>query len=779
MFEQQLYTRSNYGGLVHNTPGFDTVAKTDGLLLQELKELEGYCKYEIASELAQDEELEHPPKVKMMLELPNGNVLIGQSVFRMEQRAVFLTHNYICRKGTDSWRDLRHNADDLAGAEAFIETFEDNGEPLALRPLDRLPGSVEGFQSSDMPAPIDPDLLIELIRVTLAAVKKKRKVFIALPGETANLNEAAAHLLKQLYARIPYDLRTKIGHMTFFTGKGVRNAVTLYFVPHLFIPKNKRVQTIQDRHIGNDFVFNYVDSVFINANADQIPGDGPFLKRIRQAGADQAKLADWFEFCEHVLRFAGDEEKTNTETYDWLSLISAFADGETDQIEIRGAVNFLWQIVLRDQAHNYPKQVLLKLLTVYLQRLRRNEMAAANGFIQDLVVYASQESFLYSTCLTLISASVEICGRLGNTALLIEQIQLTETQRSIYADLTQRYFSKSPAVFSAMLNYNFSGCRSFGQLLHSAERLSEVFPDLDLSPEFQPAIERQTRRLTQGDKDFLKELLELNAVYESGKSENSRRAAFELYCSFLNALLHAVHENNVSVDSLKDMEVRSLQEIAHRLDPAAYRKFRILGDVRRIAIGGEVPEEDREPSYDAAHSESAKTEAAHSENVKKYLRTILRGAYFRSGRKSFRALLYAYTRSGKVDYRLLSEHFQENSELLVDFIAWFMKNDQGEFANVRTQRNPGKKTPQLSEARRYEVKRFMDAVISFYSRNWRRLQQDEEVFKVLKNVEKEHAALKPIVQNYRGALYDIKLRHMPLSRRIIAKAIRPLGRMWD
>ena len=48
MYEQQLYTRSNYGGIFENRPGFTTVGATSGLDTKDIEALEQHCEYPVS-----------------------------------------------------------------------------------------------------------------------------------------------------------------------------------------------------------------------------------------------------------------------------------------------------------------------------------------------------------------------------------------------------------------------------------------------------------------------------------------------------------------------------------------------------------------------------------------------------------------------------------------------------------------------------------------------------------------------------------------------------------
>ena len=776
MFDQQLYTRSNHGGLVLNTPGFDTVAKTEGLTLKELKELENYCKYEVDGNLINSEDYNLCPKVRSMLELPNGNVLIGQSVFRMENRAVFLTHNFICQKGSPSWENMRHNYRELTSPQEFIETFADNGNKINLEQLYSISASVKNAPSGSSASTswnqaklmmilekyhINSESLFRLINVLFFALANGRKLFISLPCSTQEINAAAEIILQGIYALLPYDVRTKAGYMTCFTGKGVKNAIVLYFVPKEIIPASKRVVKIKDRNISNDFIFNFNDSIFINTDSDQIPPEDAYLKYLRSVGFGSEALRKYFDFCEKVLYRTNEEFKTKLGTYDNLSRIFDYLYNGTLELDIQKCTKFMMDIIAFGEDYKYTRNVLLDFLVKYNDTLKRAKKPASSSFIRDLIEYALKSKFHYQVCLNLIGTSIELCSE-SDLNLLVDQIQLAKSCHPIYEDLAQIYFFENDVIFDVLLNYIFAENSTFSAMLKSVEQISNTFKEVELSPLYAQAIQKHSGRVLKQCPNPLGEIYSLGSTMSIVQS--NKKVITDFYYSAVNLLFEAIDELHINLGDLTAF--KTLSPLFCSLSQNNQGKAKLLLEISKIVF---------DPQYFRI-TVGQERDNTFIADVKRTLKCILSDPYFKGNNTVFAALKFTYTSSTsskKTDYRELCDHFKVDEQLFPQFIVWLVK----EYPTASKSKAKKKRgTRQLSLNQRRELYDFFKAVVSFYRNNWTLLENDK-IFKALKEAKQAVPEITHLGLDIKGDLLEIKIEHLPLLKKIAAKATKPLARM--
>ncbi|MBR4966378.1 MAG: hypothetical protein IKY53_07775, partial [Lachnospiraceae bacterium] len=133
MIEQQLYSRGSYG-LTLRSSGHDTVAASEGLSEEELKELNGYTTY-YQSELVNSNGEMVPVVLKR--KLPGGRVMFSKRVPRRYydssgQRNTFLAHNLIIKEGSAEEDDIIHDVRKLFDSGVFITSFDEERDSTKL-----------------------------------------------------------------------------------------------------------------------------------------------------------------------------------------------------------------------------------------------------------------------------------------------------------------------------------------------------------------------------------------------------------------------------------------------------------------------------------------------------------------------------------------------------------------------------------------------------------------------------------------------------------------------
>lgn len=280
MYEQHLYTRSNYGGIYENRPGFTTVCATPGLNKKDIEMLEHHCEYSVSKKVLEKCGCQRMPNIKYFMKDINETYIIGQSCFRKEEgisdREVFLVHNFAVKKDCQEYQEFMSNLYHMAGEIPFITEFEDR-KPKSeehsrqsdnfLQPIsDAYINDESQFCFNDQGLAaigISRGIFQMMVYAVISAIGTKKKIFINLNCEVEQMTEQAIMVMQHIYAVLPNVLRGRVGYQTFYTGENVKNNIMIYFFPNKLIEMGKAVEQIGERSIKQDYLFYLSEPVGI------------------------------------------------------------------------------------------------------------------------------------------------------------------------------------------------------------------------------------------------------------------------------------------------------------------------------------------------------------------------------------------------------------------------------------------------------------------------------------------------------------------------------------
>lgn len=272
MYEQQLYTRSNYGGIFENRPGFTTVGATSGLDTKDIEALEQHCEYPVSKKVLEKCGCQSMPYVRYFMKGANDTYIVGQSCFRKEEgisdREVFLVHNIAVKKNSREYEGFASNLYHLAGYVPFVTEFCDREPETAKRV--KTAGDLFQTISDDTlndesqfcfneerleNVGISRGIFQMIVYAVISAIGTKKKVFINLNCDMEQVTKQAIMVMQHIYAVLPNVLRDRVGYQTFYSGEAVKSNIMIYFFPNGLIDAGKTVNQIGERNLKQDYLF--------------------------------------------------------------------------------------------------------------------------------------------------------------------------------------------------------------------------------------------------------------------------------------------------------------------------------------------------------------------------------------------------------------------------------------------------------------------------------------------------------------------------------------------
>lgn len=307
MIDQHYYTRDKKG-VFSKTPGYDTVAKSSGLenefIINTLQDL---CFYEAPSALVGEEDIFKYPEALFYASIGN-KMIIGQSIFGGKdytgQRNRYFTHNYIIpEKERENYIE---NPEKIIYASGFQRDYDmEKGSTLdqvVEIPLNTQQDCFRSVEDMFSAAGINAEIFVNLIKACFKSVKYCKKIYIVLNVDYSHINAASRGILKYLYRVLPFEVRRKLGFITYMKEPKLKDSINIIFLTRGSI---KRLST----EIKAGYVFDlskkdfYLDDIgeekhefieFVMDNIENAENLKKFFSR-----ADSTLLEDRLNICEY------------------------------------------------------------------------------------------------------------------------------------------------------------------------------------------------------------------------------------------------------------------------------------------------------------------------------------------------------------------------------------------------------------------------------------------------------------------------------------------------
>ncbi|MEN6313236.1 MAG: hypothetical protein ABFD25_03190 [Clostridiaceae bacterium] len=308
MIQQQYYTRERRG-IFRSTEGYDSIAKSAGLKNDFIKRtLHAFCFYDTPRELqeSQEKDLEKYPKALTCFNTDTGDLVLGRSVYVGADftglRNTFFTHNYVI-PGSSKEEFLR-NIQKILCVSDFKDSYNiENGQDLPECDDIACEKSADFFSNAKdvfKVLGVDEEIFKKLLFAVFSSISGRKKVYVSINTDAAELSEYAKELLKFILLALPYDLRKNFGFITY-----IKDPDSKMFINMMFVDKGSI--KVGDSKIEKDFIFDFVHERYVNTEVDL--KSNPYLDFVwnslwsEQARSEIKWFHDFAEEAKPVRRF--------------------------------------------------------------------------------------------------------------------------------------------------------------------------------------------------------------------------------------------------------------------------------------------------------------------------------------------------------------------------------------------------------------------------------------------------------------------------------------------
>lgn len=282
------------------------------------KVLRKYCFYEVPASLSKESDYSKFPKAYLCYNTMDGEMVLGCSSFIPEndesEKRGFCTHNYVIPKNEKGI--FIENSEKIIYAAGFYSDLSEN------KILDEV-YDIEVEAKHDIDYSL-PELLFELgikgktfkqlILACFTAVAQDKKIYIILDADSSLISKYARSILNYIYKGLPYEIRKKIGYITYANNIINKQYITLQFLSKAAVKK-------ADIETGYLFDFNknrfiikgleftrhyYLDFVFDNIENEKLLKE--FLVLAKKE-LDSNTKCDIYEYDKLAARFSGNDEE--------------------------------------------------------------------------------------------------------------------------------------------------------------------------------------------------------------------------------------------------------------------------------------------------------------------------------------------------------------------------------------------------------------------------------------------------------------------------------------
>lgn len=236
MIQQHYYTRDRKGIFSRN-PGYDTVAKSknleDDFIINTLHDL---CFYEAPASLAGEENILKYPTSLFCINTEDNIMVVGHSVFAGKdytgQRNRYFTHNYIIPE--EERNEYIENPEKVIFSTGFMSNYNlDKGAFLPEVSKIENSNSEDCFSSIEemfLATDMSKETFLSLIKASFDGAKYGKNIYIVLDSDNKSITTLAKGILKYLYRAIPFEVRKKVGFITYMKEAKNKNLINIIFL---------------------------------------------------------------------------------------------------------------------------------------------------------------------------------------------------------------------------------------------------------------------------------------------------------------------------------------------------------------------------------------------------------------------------------------------------------------------------------------------------------------------------------------------------------------------
>ncbi|MDP4143309.1 MAG: hypothetical protein Q8936_02325 [Bacillota bacterium] len=464
MIQQHYYTRERRG-LYSEVPGYDTIAKSENLSDTFIKNtLHPLCFYDSPSELVAKsiQDIEEYPKSLVCANLVSGEMILGSTAFigadYTGKRNTFFTHNYVIP--VDKRENFIADVDKLLCLNGFNYSYDiDNGSKL--EEVDDISIDKKQYISHDTEElieklGIDENIFKKLLYACFISSAKNKKIYIALDTSPSKISIYAKELLRFLLRGLPFELRRRLGFITY-----MREPKSKKFINIAFVEKGSLKETNPEVSAG--FIFDF------SQNNIKCSGfnDSDFLNFIWSNLNNEILLNSFFQELDIIYSasktHSEDKKKIPIDKYDILCNLFLMRAEKIREVELeskiiknsiqsKNKISYLGECCeyLKEASRIYPKA---KELKTRLYRYILDEIELSMVTKEDILnislgepedynnepiknsYYEKYKVIIYMK--GMLSAAVEI------STLENEFLKLSDKSQDIVLGMIRRYFKNN------------------------------------------------------------------------------------------------------------------------------------------------------------------------------------------------------------------------------------------------------------------------------------------------------------------------------------------------
>lgn len=694
LIQQQIYTRER-SGIFRATEGFDTVAVSDGLDAVFIKkQLHPFCGYDAPVELVsrgEKDEANYPPALHLF-HTEGGDTVLGRSVYQSADftglRSAFLTHNYIIPAARLDEIVIRYrNYIEAAFAEKYVPEIG-----RQLPELEHIPQNPR-YAQEGLPRLMAEKLLHELkldektfkrllFAVMTAVGEGRKKVYVALDVPAEQISAASSALLQVLFACLPFELRRRIGFITYVKEPQSRKFIHLQFVERGSIRPN-------DREIEKDYVFDLATGRVPQDELDE--GRQPYLDMVWKAISELEGLEHFHRFADEMLAGLEPQRRMLLSSYHELSVFYQIEAGNWDLYEahkitvLRGLLSYL------EPAG--ALELRIRLNDIFLAAFDREFDAMKQRNLPDLAVvecfrdYYRLDSRSYGAKLinylihainnALTEGKLELARSLYN--LLESQPELSK----VFFDLVLKHDELEAALFEPYIRSKFEEAGGAREVLNVVHSWAVAHPGVLRNAAFkEDAISALADKLREEQQLLPAANMVLDNIRKWGRTPVTDRGmtlADSELAENLSLTAKRVLLDELEPDKLSREQIIAAEFLAR---PDAFAGLLFEGRQRNHVDMLQALYEwfaQRDASEDILSGLPSADVEQMQKLGRKWLQTIIEPAQF--GKI---VLAFYNTKSEQVDYKELLDYLQRNAkdpEKIYEFMLW--SQGQSLFAHGR------------------------------------------------------------------------------------------------
>jgi len=329
MIQQQYYTRS-LKGLYSSTPGYDTVAKSKGLSDNFVIDvLHPLCNYNPPIELtySNNGNLDIFPQALTCIQTLDGTMVLGRIIYTgvdsIGFRNTFFAHNYVIPK--DEKDDLLKDISKLFYVDSFMKKYAAS-EGVELPTISELSfhgnsGELNDIDTLFSKLKIDGTIYKKILAALFLSSLNNKCIYVSLNVGASEFTACSKGLMEKLLLALPYELRKRIGFVTYSREPKKMQHINIMFV-------EKGGITINNSDEINTYIFDLSKEIYTNVNIDV--DKHYFLEYIWRNLRNQDKLIEFHELAQSMLRSQSESLKYSLDFYNQLAVMCDLKEGNEE-----------------------------------------------------------------------------------------------------------------------------------------------------------------------------------------------------------------------------------------------------------------------------------------------------------------------------------------------------------------------------------------------------------------------------------------------------------------